>query len=78
MIQSISYNLTDNESTLLKVSAQKFKEPVFLRALASEALFIQAHPSTICVGKVFPRLQKARYRKLGINCCTLYQPFIII
>ena len=27
MIQSISYDLTDNESTLLKVSAKMFKEP---------------------------------------------------
>lgn len=38
MIQSISYNLTDNESTLLKVSAKKFKQRSFFESLSIRSL----------------------------------------
>ena len=38
MIQSISYNLTDKESTLLKVSTKKFKERSFFESLSIRSL----------------------------------------
>ena len=38
MIQSTSYNLTDKESTLLKVSAKKFKEHSFFESLRIRSL----------------------------------------
>ena len=38
MIQSISYNMTDKESTLLKVSTKKFKERSFFESIGIRSL----------------------------------------
>ena len=81
MIQSISYNLTDEESTLLKVSAQKFKECSFFESLSIRSLIDLGASEYKLNWHELPKTkyaEKARFKKSGINYYILYPLFVIV
>lgn len=75
MIQSISYNLTDEESTLLKVSAQKFKECSFFESLSIRSLIDPgAHEYKLDLHD-FPNTEEGEIQKIWYKLLHIISAF---
>ena len=75
MIQSISYNLTDEESTLLKVSAQKFKERSFFESLSIRSLIDPGASEYKLNLHDFPKTKEGEIQKIWYKLLHIISAF---
>ena len=75
MIQSISYNLTDEESTLLKVSAKKFKERSFFESLKIRSLIDPGSDEYKLDLKSFPKTKEGEISKIWYKLLHIISAF---
>ena len=75
MIQSISYNLTDEESTLLKVSAQKFKECSFFESLSIRSLIDPGASEYKLNLHDFPKTKEGEIQKIWYKLLHIISAF---
>ena len=75
MIQSISYNLTDKESTLLKVGAKKFKERSFFESLRIRSLIDPGSDEYKLDLKSFPKTKEGEIQKIWYKLLHIISAF---
>ena len=75
MIQSISYNLTDKESTLLKVSAKKIKERYFFESLSIRCLIDPGSHEYKLDLKSFPKTEEGEIQKIWYKLLHIISAF---
>lgn len=75
MIQSISYNLTDKESTLLKVNAKKFKKTSFFESLLIRSLIDPGSHEYKLDLKGFPKTKEGEIQKIWYKLLHIISAF---
>ena len=75
MIQSISYNLTDEESTLLKVSVKKFKERSFFESLSIRSLIDPGASEYKLNLHDFPKTKEGEIQKIWYKLLHIISAF---
>ena len=75
MIQSISYNLTDKESTLLKINAQKFKKRSFFESLLIRSLIDSGSHEYKLDLKSFPKTEEGEIQKIWYKLLHIISAF---
>jgi hypothetical protein len=75
MKQSISYNLTDKESTLLKVSAKKFAKPSFFESLNIRSLIDPGSHEYKLDLKSFPETEEGEIQKIWYKLLHIVSAF---
>lgn len=75
MIQSISYNMTDKESTLLKVSTKKFKERSFFESLSIRSLIDPGSDEYKLDLSGFPETEEGEIQKIWYKLLHIISAF---
>lgn len=75
MIQSISYNMTDKESTLLKVSTKKFKERSFFESLSIRSLIDPGSNEYKLELSGFPETEEGEIQKIWYKLLHIISAF---
>jgi len=75
MIQSISYNMTDKESTLLKVSTKKFKERSFFESLSIRSLIDPGSDEYKLDLSGFPKTEEGEIQKIWYKLLHIISAF---